>query len=149
MLYMDKEPFIYTICSDDRTNKEDDPAIYYIDFGGFNSQYDNYKCEVQSIILNRNFKTDIGYFILTARGLHENGKFCSSKLNSDECVLSVITSNTIIANENEIFVNVKNCRIARQIMFEFLLPDFTPVGEKFHINEETFWVLTLKMTPID
>ena len=144
-----KESFIYTICSNDRINKEADPAIYYIDFGGFNSQYENYKCEVLSCVINRNYTTTLGYYILTARNLNDSGVFCKSKLGSDECIMSIITSDKIAKNENDYFFNVKNCRIAKRIMLEFLLPDYTPVGNAFHNLEETLWVLTLKMTPID
>ena len=41
---MDKEPLIYTISSEESINAHQKGPEYKINFGGYNSQYDNFKC---------------------------------------------------------------------------------------------------------
>ena len=60
---MDKEPFIYTISSEERLNIDTNGPVYNIMFGGFNSQYNNFKCEVLSCTLSSNFSDILGYMI--------------------------------------------------------------------------------------
>ena len=59
---MEKEAFKYTISSDDRMNTCAN-QIYY-DFGGFQSNHDNYKVEVVNCIMNGSVLDSNGYLIM-------------------------------------------------------------------------------------
>ena len=44
---------------------------------------------------------------------------------------------------------VKNCRMAKQVRFKWLKPDFTNAINNTDVNNggETRWILTLRLTP--
>ena len=150
---MEKESFIYTISSEERINVATDGPTYDINFGGFNSQYDNFKCEVMSCTLSTNYRTQDGFMMLTAINLNEDGNFCSKVLDSNVSIVAVISTNAITArHDGEIFFNIKNCRIARNITFTLVIPNLSEAVSGFDINLGagiTRWILVLKMTPID
>jgi hypothetical protein len=148
---MEKDSFNYTISSDDRTNITADQIYYDVNFGGLNSQYDDYKIEVVNCILSGDVDHDIGYLILTCEGLHENGVFCRTLLNANECVICTIPINvdTLMSNGGVSFI-ANNLRMPKHVRFKLLNPDFSPVTNGSDINtlSETKWLLTLRLTPI-
>jgi len=150
---MEKEAFIYTISSEERLNIDTNGPTYNIMFGGFNTQYDNFKCEVMSCTLSNGYTTTLGYISLIATNLNENGLFCPKLLQSDTCVVAVISTNAVTArHDGEIFFNVKNCRVARLIKFQLILSTFAGIISGTDINiagNNTNWILILKMIPID
>jgi len=149
---MDKEPFIYTISSEERINVDENGPTYNINFGGFNSQYDNFKCEVMSCTLSNSYRTTLGFFALTARNLSENGRFCPNILDANVSLVAIISTNAVTArHDGEMFFNVKNCRIPRMITFTMVVPNFTEAisGTDINSGDLTRWILVLKMTPID
>lgn len=148
---MEKKSFIYTISSTEKINNQFDR--YDINIGGFNSSYNNYKCEVLSLILDENYLQTNGYLLLVADNFAQDGYFCRSKLPSTETIVSHVAINPNItpSSGGNIFP-MSNLRTTRMVTFRFLLPNLTPTVDEvdLNINEEiTFWLLTLKMTEID
>jgi hypothetical protein len=149
---MEKESFIYTISSEDRLNSIGvATTIYDINFGGFNSNHDDFRIEVVNFVLNGNVLAANGFLILAAENLHSNGVFCREILSSQDCILCSISTNAdTLMSSGGITFNVNNCRINKRIRFKLLLPDLTPAISTTDINigAETVWLLTLQVIPL-
>ncbi len=154
---VEEDAFTYMICSDDRKNitlpGAGQPAPYNIDFGGFSEQYDNYKCEVQSLCLTTGLIQSNNNYYFICDGLADDSYFCRSKLSRRETIISVVNTTTFSDlyrfNENNIVsFRVNNCRVPKKVTFSFLKSDFTAVNVGTDFSTDLRWVLTLKMTPI-
>ena len=148
------ESFNYVISSDDRTNNVDQLTNFYeIDFGGFNTPYDDFNIEVVQVILNGNVLSSNGYVILIAQDLNDGKSlFCPQILDGNQSIIGVISTNIdgLISNSNITF-RANNLRMIKRVRFSLHLPNFLPCVDGVDINIgaiETRWVLTLKMTPI-
>ena len=148
------ESFNYVISSDDRTNDIGQLTNFYeIDFGGFNTSYDNFNIEVVQVILNGNVLSSNGYLILIAQDLNDgNSIFCPQILDGNQSIIGIISSNIdgLISNSNINFRS-NNCRMIKRVRFTLHNSDFNECVSETDINIggiETRWVLTLKMTPI-
>ena len=147
--------FIYTISSFERLNTEDEPVEYDLNFGGFGSQYDNFKVEIIGMNFTMGCDPDLNrYFIVALDGLASDGVFCQGIVGSSSVLFPVTLSNVGSAEyitNSHIFFKVDNCRTARQIKMRILLDNFEPVVADTNIHNEpinTEWFLTMKVTPI-
>ena len=143
--------FTYTICSDERINDTPNQVVYAIDFGGFNSQYNDFYVEVVSCAINEHHDQLSGYMFLACDGLADSGVFCPGILQNSEAIISVIRTNrTSLISNGGISFNVTNARMKRRVFFRMFLSDFeVPVsGTDINVGGETRWILTLKLTPI-
>ena len=148
--------FIYTICSEERLDLEtDEPIEYDLFFGGFSSQYENFRVEIIGMNFTIGFNDVIDrYLIVALDNLSSNGVF-SRELAGSSSVLFPITvssadSAEYITNGN-VFFNVDNCRMEKQFKMRILLPSLVPVeaGINYHTAANpTEWFLTMKITPI-
>ena len=146
------ESFNYVISSDDRVDLTPNQNFYEIDFGGFNTPYENYNIEVVQCILNGNVLSSNGYIMLIVENLADNGVFCPQILDAQQAIVAVISTNIdgLISNSNITF-RANNCRMIKRVRFSLHLPNFLPCVDGVDINIgaiETRWVLTLKMIPI-
>ena len=149
---MQKHSFNYTISSDDRTNTDPDQIYYDIDFGNLNTNYNDFQIEVVNCILSGDIDNTIGYFILTVEGLHDDGVFCKTQLNSNQAVVCVIPTNAdVLMSNGGVSFRANNLRMTKRVTFRLLNPDFTAVTDGTDINttSETKWLLTLRLTPIN
>ena len=149
--------FIYTISSEERLNKEVEPIEYDLMFGGFGSQYNEFRVEILGLDFTRGFDNTVDkYLIVAIDDLASDGVFCQ-RLGGGNSVLFPITvfsddSADYVTNSN-IFFKVDNCRTARRIKMRILASDFEPVtaGANYHTSSSAFdteWFLTMKVTPI-
>ena len=145
------ESFNYVISSDDRVNIGQLTNTYEINFGGFNSNYENFNVEIIQLILNGNVLSSNGYIMLIAENLADNGVYCPQILDANQAIVAVISTNIdgLISNSNITF-RCNQCRMIKRIRFSLHKPDFNECISETDINigYETRWVLTLKMTPI-
>ncbi len=148
------ESFNYIVSSDDRTNNVDQLTNFYeIDFGGFNTSYDDFNIEVIQVILNGNVLSSNGYVILIAQDLNDgHSLFCPQILDGNQSIVGVISANIdgLISNSNINFRS-NNCRMIKRIRFSLHNPNFNECVSGTDINIggiETRWVLTLKLSPI-
>ena len=149
----DKKSFIYTISSPEKTN--DDDLEYHINVGGFSSSYNNYKCEVLSIILDGGYDADDGFLVLVTDNFSQDSYFSRSILSSTETIIShVATNSNITPSSGGYSFRVNNLRTVRSVRFKFLLPDMSPINldaANLNVNNgiRTDWLLVLKMTELD
>jgi hypothetical protein len=144
----------YVFSSDDRTNSIGTATnVYNIDFGGFNTQYDNFYCEVIQVVLNGNVLGTNGYLYLVAENL-SNGedRFCPSILNNNESIIAVISTNidSLMTNTNISF-RTTDVRVPKRVTFKLLKSDFSDAVSGTDINIagiETRWVVSMRMIPI-
>ena len=146
------ESFNYVISSDDRVDLTPNQNFYEIDFGGFNTPYENFNIEVVQCILNGNVLSSNGYIMLIVENLADNGVYCPQILDANQAIVAVISTNIdgLISNSNITF-RANNLRMIKRVRFSLHLPNFLPCVDAVDINIgaiETRWVLTLKMTPI-
>ena len=146
------ESFNYVISSDDRVDLTPNQNFYEIDFGGFNTPYENYNIEVVQCILNGNVLSSNGYIMLIVQNLADNGVFCPQILDANQAIVSVISTNIdgLISNSNITFRS-NNCRMIKRVRFSLHNPNFNECVSGTDINIggiETRWVLTLKLSPI-
>ena len=146
------DSFNYVISSDDRVDLTPNQNFYEIDFGGFNTPYENFNIEVVQCILNGNVKSSNGYIILVVENLADNGIYCPQILDAHQAIVAVISTNIdgLISNSNITFRS-NNCRMIKRVKFSLHKPDFKECvsGTDINIgNIETRWVITLKMTGI-
>ena len=148
------DSFNYVISSDDRTNNIGQLTNFYeIDFGGFNTPYDNFNIEVVQVILNGNVLSSNGYVILIAQDLNDGKSlFCPQILDGNQAIIGVISTNIdgLISNSNINFRS-NNCRMIKRVRFSLHNPNFNECISGTDINIagiETRWVLTLKLSPI-
>jgi len=146
----DKKSFIYTISSAEKTN--DDDLEYHINIGGFNSSYNNYHCEVLSLILDGGYEESDGFLLLVANNFSEDSYFSRGILSSTETIVSHVATNpNITPSSGGHKFRMNNLRTMRSVRFKFLLPDMSPVENEIDINTTmtTDWLLILKMTELD
>tara|TARA_R110001606_G_scaffold259498_1_gene407247 strand:- start:331 stop:792 length:462 start_codon:yes stop_codon:yes gene_type:complete len=143
----------YVFSSDDRTNTATNQNYYDIDFGGFNTSYDNFYCEVLQVILNGNVLGTNGYYYLVAENLSSGqDRFCPSILNNNETIVGVISANIdgLMTNTNLSF-RTSDVRVPKRVRFKLLKSNFNDCVSGTDINIggiETRWVVTMRMTPI-
>ena len=143
----------YVFSSDDRTNTATNQNYYDIDFGGFNTSYDNFYCEVLQVVLNGNVLGTNGYYYLVAENLSSGqDRFCPSILNNNETIVGVISANIdgLMTNTNISF-RTSDVRVPKRVKFKLLKSDFNDCVSGTDINIggiETRWVVTMRMTPI-
>ena len=143
----------YVFSSDDRTNTATNQNYYDIDFGGFNTSYDNFYCEVLQVVLNGNVLGTNGYYYLVAENLSSGqDRFCPSILNNNETIVGVISANIdgLMTNTNISF-RTTDVRVPKRVKFKLLKSDFNDCVSGTDINIagiETRWVVTMRMTPI-
>ena len=146
----EKKSFIYTISSSEKTN--DDDIEYHINIGGFNSSYNNYQCEVLSLILDGGYEESDGFFMLVANNFSEDSYFSRGILSSTETIVSYVATNPNISpSSGGHQFRMNNLRTVRSVRFKFLLPNMNPVADGIDINNDitTDWLLALKMTELD
>ena len=146
------DSFNYVISSDDRVDLTPNQNFYEIDFGGFNTPYENFNIEVVQCILNGNVKSSNGYIMLVVENLADNGIYCPQILDAHQAIVAVISTNIdgLISNSNITF-RANNLRMIKRVRFSLHLPNFLPCVDGVDINIgaiETRWVLTLKLSPI-
>ena len=144
----------YVFSSDDRTNSIGTATNgYNIDFGGFNTSYDNFYCEVIQVVLNGNLLGTNGYLYLVAENLASGeDRFCSSILNNNEAIVGVISTNidSLMTNTNISF-RTRDVRVPKRVTFKLLKPNFADCVSGTDINIggiETRWVVSMRMIPI-
>ncbi len=143
----------YVFSSDDRTNTAANQNYYDIDFGGFNTSYDNFYCEVLQVVLNGNVLGTNGYYYLVAENLSSGqDRFCPSILNNNETIVGVISANIdgLMTNTNISF-RTTDVRVPKRVKFKLLKSDFNDCVSGTDINIagiETRWVVTMRMIPI-
>lgn len=143
----------YVFSSDDRTNTAQNQNYYDIDFGGFNTSYDNFYCEVLQVVLNGNVLGTNGYLYLVAENLAAGeDRFCPSILNNNETIVGVISTNidSLMTNTNISF-RTRDVRVPKRVRFKLLKSNFNDCvsGTDINIGEiETRWVVTMRMIPI-
>tara|TARA_R110002153_G_scaffold173363_1_gene326089 strand:+ start:1094 stop:1558 length:465 start_codon:yes stop_codon:yes gene_type:complete len=144
----------YVFSSDDRTNSIGTPTNKYeIDFGGFNTQYDNFYCEVIQVVLNGNVLGTNGYLYLVAENLTTgNDRFCPSILNNNEAIVGIISTNidSLMTNTNISF-RTTDVRVPKRVTFKLLKSDFNDCVSGTDINIagiETRWVVSMRLIPI-
>ena len=144
----------YIFSSDDRTNSIGTATnVYDINFGGFNTQYDNFYCEVLQVVLNGNVLGTNGYLYLVAENLGAGeDRFCSSILNNNETIVGVISANIdgLMTNTNISF-RTSDVRVPKRVRFKLLKPDFNDCVSGTDINIggiETRFVVSMRMIPI-
>jgi hypothetical protein len=140
--------FTYVISSADRTNNAPERVFYDIPFGGFRITQQNCLVEVISCFINGEVNVDLGYLILTATGLAEDGLYCTNSIPSNEAVICTIPLNHLYITTGSTFT-VKDCHIKKSVRFQFKKLNFVSVVTDQDINllDETRFVLTLKITP--
>ena len=143
--------FNYVISSKDRINQGANPLYYDINFGGLNTEYDNFYIEVLQCNITSDLNDINDYLVMTCKGLNENGIFCPTNLNADECILCTIPID--IRDTKQGFGGISfrsnNCRMLKTIRITFLTQDMVPViASDVNTINETQWILTLRMTPI-
>ena len=156
--------FTYIISSSDRTNSiGTNTNTYDIDFGGFNSNCNDYSIEILNVLLSENTLQANSMLILVANDLADIGYFCPMSLTSTKN--AGLVRPTIIglvpllagidmfnSGSGGISFVVKNVRIKRRIRFKILLQDFTDAVSGTDINVsgfETKWYVTMRVTPIE
>ena len=144
----------YVFSSDDRTNSIGTPTnVYNIDFGGFNSEYNDFYCEIIQIVLSGNVLGTNGYLYLVAEDLASGqDRFCSSILNNNEAILGVISTNidSLMTNTNISF-RTRDVRVPKRITFKLLKPNFSYCVSGTDINIagiETRFVVSMRLIPI-
>lgn len=144
----------YVFSSDDRTNSIGTATnVYDINFGGFNTSYDNFYCEVLQVILNGNVLGTNGYLYLVAENLAAGeDRFCPSILNNNETIVGVISTNidSLMTNTNISF-RTRDVRVPKRVRFKLLKSNFADCVSGTDINIagiETRWVVTMRMIPI-
>ena len=74
--------FTYIISSSDRTNSiGTNTNTYDIDFGGFNSNCNDYSIEILNVLLSENTLQSNSMLVLVANDLADIGYFCPASLN--------------------------------------------------------------------
>ena len=156
--------FTYVISSSDRTNSiGTNTNTYDIDFGGFNSNCNDYSIEILNVLLSENTLQANSMLILVANDLADIGYFCPASLTSSKN--ATLVRPTIIglipliagidmfnSGSGGISFVVKNVRIKRRIRFKILLQDFTDAVSGTDINIggfETKWYITMRVSPIE
>lgn len=146
-----EDSFIYTVASDEKKNAGLN-NFYTIDFGGFNTEYDEFRVEIINCVLSGSVNQALGYVMLIADNFATDGVFCSSKLNNNECILATIPTNVdVLMTNGGIFFKIKNYRQPKEVVFSLIKSNFFACASGTDINlgaVETKWVLTLKMTGI-
>jgi hypothetical protein len=143
----------YVFSSDDRTNTAPNQNYYDIDFGGFNTSYDNFYCEVLQVVLNGNVLGTNGYLYLVAENLAAGeDRFCPSILNNNNTIVGVISTNidSLMTNTNISF-RTRDVRVPKRVRFKLLKPDFNDCLSGTDINIagiQTRWVVSMRMIPI-
>lgn len=143
----------YVFSSDDRTNTAPNQTYYDIDFGGFNTSYDNFYCEVLQVVLNGNVLGTNGYLYLVAENLAAGeDRFCPSILNNNNTIVGVISTNidSLMTNTNISF-RTRDVRVPKRVRFKLLKSDFNDCVSGTDINIagiQTRWVVTMRMIPI-
>ena len=144
----------YVFSSDDRTNSVGTPTnTYNIDFGGFNSEYNDFYCEIIQVVLSGNVLGTNGYLYLVAQDLASGeDRFCPSILNNNEAILGVISTNidSLMTNTNISF-RTRDVRVPKKVTFKLLKSDFNDCVSGTDINIagiETRWVVSMRMIPI-
>ena len=143
--------FIYTICSEEVISANNDPIEYNLNFGGFGSQYDNFKVEIIGFDFNSNFDyTNDKYLLVAFDNLASSGVFSRSIIGSRSVLIPVTIVDPLsaryLANGN-IFFNVDRCRIPREIKMRILSSDLKTVS--VDPTNGADWFLTMKVTPIE
>ena len=156
--------FTYIISSSDRTNSiGTNTNTYDIDFGGFNSNCNDYSIEILNVLLSENTLQANSMLILVANDLADIGYFCPASLNSSKNAglvrptiigLIPLLANIDMFNSGSggISFIVKNIRIKRRIRFKILLQDYTDAVSGTDINVggfETKWYITMRVSPIE
>jgi hypothetical protein len=156
--------FTYIISSSDRVNSVGtNTNTYDIDFGGFNSNCNDYHIEILNVLFSENTLQANSMLILVANELADIGYFCPASLNSTKN--SALVRPTIIglvpllanidmfnSGSGGISFNVKNIRIKRRIRFKILLQDYTDAVSGTDINvagAETKWYITMRVSPME
>jgi len=146
---MEKESFTYIICSREKTNTEG--TYYDIDFGGFGNNAKHYKIDVLNFIVNNTLLETRGFMIFLCEDLADNGSFCTSLLNGNQAILTTISTdiNSLMSTNGSTFI-ARDCKQKKRVRFKFVNPDLSDVVDTIdiNVNNNTNWVLTLKMTPI-
>ena len=145
--------FIYTIHSYERENIVAVPIEYDFNFGGFASQYEDFKVEIIDLKFTTGFdSSNNSFFIVALDDLASDGVFCQRFGNNSVLFpisLSVDGSAEYVANKN-VFFNVKNCRVAKRVKMRLLKNDLDTVTRGVDIDGVTGieWLMSMKVTPI-
>ncbi len=92
--------------------------------------------------------------LFVADNLDTDGYFCSNILSYRKVILAILPINTVtnsfVQNNNgNISFRIKNARNKKKVRFRFLKSNFSPPAvDEINDEEETKWILTLRMTPI-
>ena len=145
--------FIYAIHSYERENIELVPIDYDLNFGGFASQYEDFKVEITDLKFTRGFdNSNNSFFVIALDDLASDGVFCQ-RFGGNSVLfpisISFDGSGEYVANKN-VFFNVKNCRLAKRIKMRLLKSNLDTVTRGVDINAGTGieWLMTMKVTPI-
>ena len=143
------ESLIYVINSTEKTNSGTG-VTYDIDFGNLNSQYDDFMVEVIGCSINETVLAG-DPIVLTAENFANTGSFCSGLLNSNECVVSILnTDSASLSGSTGIMFKASDLRRKRRITFNMRTMDMALATSTTDINvgSDTIWMLTLKLTPL-
>ena len=144
----------YIFSSDDRTNSIGTPTNKYeINFGGLNTAYNDFYCEIIQVVLSGSVLGTNGYLYLVAEDLASGeDRFCSSILNNNEAIVGIISTNidSLMTNTNISF-RTRDVRVPKRVTFKLLKPDFNDCISGTDINIggiETRWVVSMRLIPI-
>ena len=147
----ESESFIYTISSQERKNNVDDNVTSYdFDFGGFNSQYNNFRVHFLSMQFNSTIATD-ALFYAHISGLNNDGYFSQGILKPDAMILPVGFINNTYAYTGEMFCEVQSARMKKNITITMLDSSMNEMEDEVGYNlegVETNFLLVMKVIPI-
>ena len=156
---MNDESFIYTISNREVKNGTVDPIEYELMVGGFNSPDENFRFELLGFNIETNFDfTNDLFIIIGIENLASNGVFSKSILGANTVLIPIVLNNNIssgvtgasgeykASGGSNIFFNVSNCRISREVKIRVLNSSLDPIS--INVDEAADWLMTFKVTPI-
>ena len=148
---MNKESFMYSISSTEKTNSGTGNT-YEIDVGKLNTSYDKFQVEVVSWSLGSasSFSASDDQILLTAQNFAEDYE---NQINSNECILSIANfTDTGMNGTSGVTFKTSGLRMGKKITFKIRMLDLSLATSGTVINVSsnvTYWLLLLRLTPID
>ena len=149
---MNNESFIYTLSNREVKNGKVDPIEYDVMIGDFNSQNENFRFELIGFNIESNFDfLNDQYIIVVFDNLASNGVFSRSIVGSDKVLVPIVLNNATSGEYksnggSNIFLNVNNCRMQREIKIRILNSSLDPIT--VGATDGADWLITFKVTPI-
>ena len=146
----ESESFIYTLSNLERTNDiEEAVTSYQFEFGGFNTQYENFKVEFLSMHFNSSIAID-ALFYAHIDGLSDISHFSQGVLKPSAILLPIEYIQDNYGYKGNIFTNVVSARMKKIITITMLdsRMDVVDNGGEYNFDRESHFLLVMKVTPI-